>query len=774
MSVVIDGRPMDGRLDAYVPARELTISPRLRLHTEAAEDLDPVTYEVLRHNLWSINEEHGDAIVRVSGSPIAAYGFDFNPSILDENGDFVYFGPYLQFHSGMQDLQAKWILEHRGENPGIHPGDMFMSNDPWVGTTHQNDVMLCCPVFVGDELFCWVANTLHFVDVGGTMPGGWNPVSESVYAEAPLYPPIKLVEGGRIRRDIEEQFLRQSRLPESVALDLRAVIAGNTVARTRILGLVERYGAATVKAVMRRIVDDSAAVFRRRIAQVPDGEWSERGYLECAIPGDRAMYKGELHLRKEGDRLVFSNRGTDPSAGSLNVTYAAWRGGILSVLNPFLCPDLLYAIGGPLRHVEFEPLPGSLTSASHPAAVANGGAIGTEFSISLANNCIAKMAHTVPELRRFYTANGGITGWPLDSITGLDQRGSRFQNQVLDWFAAPIGAYSFRDGIDTGGIYWGPKQIAPNVEQNEQVMPMLYLHRRELAESGGAGTYVGGATMSIAFTAHRTEEMVHQIAACGVAHPTGTGLFGGFPGPPSVFRFRRGDDGATVADVVAAPDAAEPLDLDGGARRVAPKESGLLQRPGDVFEVSCSGSAGFGDPLDRDPALVAADVAGGGWGAEAARELFGVVLAEGADGVAADEHATAELRAERRRERLRDARPAAVPHDPPAQLGEPVCSLGPGLDVRRTPAGAAWYCSTRSGRPLAPVGASYKDACPLLALPLAAAGARFGDPSEFVDETVELRLFVCPDSGGLIEVEVARAADPPLVDIALTAQAVAE
>jgi N-methylhydantoinase B len=767
MTVMIDGRAMDGRNESYIPGDELRISPKLKLHTDAAPDLDPVTYEVIRHNLWNINEEHGETIVRVSGSPIAAFGYDFNPSILSEAGDFVYFGPYLQFHSGMQDLQVKWVLENRSENPGIGPGDMFLSNDPWVGTSHQNDVMLSCPVFWEGELFCWVANTLHFVDLGGPMPGGWNPTARNVFDEPTIYPPIKIVEGGEIRRDIAEQYTRQSRLPQSVALDLRAVIAGNTVAGNRIVALIQRYGAPTVKAVMRRIVDDAADIFTRRLSRIPDGEWSERGYLEMAFPGDRNLYQGELHIRKEGGLLYFSNKGTDPAVGALNVTYAAWRGGILSVVNPFLCPDLLYAIGGPLRSMVFEPVPGTITSASFPSAVSNGGAIGTEFSISMANNCLARMCHTTDELRRFYTANNGITQWTIVSMAGNDQHGQPYQNMILDWYAAPVGAFSFRDGISTGGVYWGPKQTAPNVEHNEQVMPLLYLYRREEHNSGGAGEFVGGSTINIAFTAHNTEVITHQVATCGVTHPTATGIFGGFPGPPAVYKFRTNSQGRSVADVVRSENAVDLLDLeDRDTRRLAPKENDLLQHPGDVYQVSCAGAAGLGDPLDRDPRRVLGDLEVDAYDREVVEGLFGVVV--DADGVSFDAEATVALRAKRREERLAIATPPE--HTPaPRELAPPELELTPHLDVRRDDKGQPWYCSSRAGVALAPVGKSYKMGCARLDLPLTAAHIHIDDPAVFLDDLMEFRLFLCPVTGGIIETEVARHGDPVVRDIALTA-----
>jgi len=181
----------DGITEPYIPGAKLKISPKLRLHNTWSDDIDPVSYEVIRHNLWNINEEHGATIQRISGSPVAIYAFDLNPSILTEDAEFVYFGPYMQYMSGVTDTQVKWILENRSDNPGITDGDMFLANDPWVGAAHQMDVMLICPIFWEGELFCWVTNCLHQHDIGGITPASFCPSAESTFDEGILIPPIK-------------------------------------------------------------------------------------------------------------------------------------------------------------------------------------------------------------------------------------------------------------------------------------------------------------------------------------------------------------------------------------------------------------------------------------------------------------------------------------------------------------------------------------------------------------------------------------------------------
>jgi len=135
----------------YVAPEKLNIKGNLKLHKEADKNLDPFTFEVIRHSLFNVNEEHGMTIQRISGSPVAVYALDLNPSILTEDGEFVYFGPYMQYMSGVTDLAVKWTLENRSANPGIKDGDMFLCNDPWIGAAHQMDTILACPVFYKDE-----------------------------------------------------------------------------------------------------------------------------------------------------------------------------------------------------------------------------------------------------------------------------------------------------------------------------------------------------------------------------------------------------------------------------------------------------------------------------------------------------------------------------------------------------------------------------------------------------------------------------------------------
>ena len=385
----------------------------LNLHTEIAETIDPVTFEVIKNNLWNTNIEHGTTLIRTSGSLIVAHGRDLNPCILTEDVEYVFAGPYVQIITSAADMATRWVMENLADNPGIREGDMFLSNDPWIGATHQMDVTLICPVFVDGRLFCWTVNTMHQNDVGGVTPGGMSPEARDSFYEPVRISPVRIVEQGRLREDLEEMYLRQSRLPGMLGLDLRAAVSGNLVAQKRILELVDRYGAGIVKGVMRRIIDHAEKTFTKRLSKLPDGTWRARGYLEQALPGDRGIYPLVLTMRKTGSSLVFETEGTHAQVGCLNSSFAGWRAGVINAVTNALLHDLQCALGGPLRRIRFDAPPGSLCTAEFPGAVANSTNFVIMLTVSLAAQVLGKMMISDENQRASICASGGSSNAPI-------------------------------------------------------------------------------------------------------------------------------------------------------------------------------------------------------------------------------------------------------------------------------------------------------------------------------------------------------------------------
>jgi N-methylhydantoinase B len=749
----------DGRRTGYVPPKKLRIAPKLKLHRKWKKDIDPVTYEVIRHALWNVNEEHGSTIQRLSGSPVAMYALDLNPSILTEDAEFVFFGPYMQYMSGVTDTQVKWTLENRSENPGIRPGDMYIANDPWVGAAHQMDVMLLCPVFWKNELFCWVTNCLHQYDIGGITPGSFCPSARDAFDEGILIPPTKIVEADEVRRDIEELYLRSSRKPQAVALDFRAQLAGNITARNRVLALIGRYGADTVKGVMKKIIDNGERAFLDKMSRLPDGVWRDRTYIECARPGDRTTHRVMITLRKQGKKLVFENEGTAPQSGAINATYSGWRGSIMVALNELLCWDQYYAVGGALRHVEFNPTPGTLNCADFPASVSTAPVQCMEISLYPAYNVISKMIHSDPSQRGDIMCIGGTSQWPLTTFRGIDQWGERYGYVLVDPIGGAIGAFSHADGISTGGQSRTPICKLPNVEHTEHTFPLLFLYRKEIIDSGGAGKYRGGLSAESCFIPHRTERITQDTLSSGNALPTSTGMMGGYPGAVNRYRF------VVDTDIAERMQRAElPADIDDVAGKrveLQLRQQDFIQKPADVYAVLWSAAGGFGDPLERDPAMVAEDVENTDVSAVAAREIYGVVI--GADGKA-DARATERLRAEIRAARI--ARGRRPPGEVGKVGGKRRLLATANLVVYDTPAGPRHACG-KCETDLGPASANYKEHCVRDDREIQAANPIVGDPTRFLDETPVFRQFYCPGCGVLIENEVALADEPLLRDVEL-------
>ena len=746
----------DGKTYGYVPPKKLTISKKLKLHGKYRKDIDPITYEVVRHSLWHVNEEHGATIQRISGSPVAMYALDLNPSILTEDGEFVYFGPYMQYMSGVTDTQVKWILEYRSDNPGIRDGDMFLANDPWVGAAHQQDVMLICPIFWRGELFCWVTNCLHQYDIGGITPSSFCGSAENAYEEGICLPPIKIVEGNEIRRDIEEAYLRASRKPDAVALDFRAQLAGNMTARDRILRLIKRYGPEVVKGVMKRILDTSERAFLDKLKRLPDGVWRDRTYVECCRPGDRRTHQVMLTLRKQGNKLVFENDGTAPQDGAMNATFSGWRGAIMVALNQLLCWDQYFAIGGALRHVEFDPTPGTFNCATFPASVSTAPVQAMEISLYPAYNVLSKMLFSDPRMRADIMCIGGTSQWPATIFRGVDQWGEKYGYLLVDPIGGAIGAFSTGDGISNGGQSRTPICRLPNVEHNEQSFPLLVLYRKEVVDSGGAGRWRGGLSAETCFIPHRTQVITHDTLSSGNAIPTSTGMMGGYPATVNVYKFKRD------TDIRERLDRREMIgdftEVQGTHAELQLRQENFPQHLPDVYSVIWTAAGGFGDPLERDPARVHKDVVENrAVSREAARKIYGVVVTADEK---LDSEATRRLRAERRdAHRRKDGAVRTL-------TGKVIAQITDNLAVRKAN-GGLHTCCAKCAADLGPVRENYKDHAVRVDDEIAASNPNVGDWKRYIDERPVFRQFFCPGCGALLENEIAREGDPVLCDIEL-------
>jgi len=729
-SELFSSRPVDpDELARSLP----TALPVHSVTQEQVDGLDPLTYEVVRHRLWSVTDEMGEALKRMSGSPIVTDANDFDFAISDELGQEVQVGLYNTMLVGAVDLAIYWTLRHRAVNPGIAEGDMFLCNDPWVGGgLHQNDVIVYQPVFHDGELFAWTSAIAHQPDLGGVGLGSFSPAAQDVFSESLPTPPVKVVRGGRLQRDVADLWVRRSRVPMLIGLDLRAKIGANNVGAERLHALIDQYGADTVKAVMKRMMSDAESRLRAKLTSLPDGSWSATGYQDQSHEGDRNLHKITVKTTKSGDHLTFDFTGTDPQAGVINCTYAGMRGGVMLALLPILAGDIPWSAGGLMRCFDLVTEEGTLNNATFPAAVSRGPIGPAWLTGSLVAECLAQMLDRDLELGRNVQATCCGT-WDTAVIAGLDERGEQpapFLSIIMEPMAGGYGARPHADGIDTGGLFCIPMGRVPDVEMTEFLYPVLTLWRREVPDSGGPGRHRGGLGASIAITPHGTSvPMGLVLASAGKAVAQNAGLCGGHPGNSGLDVVARR---SRVAELLAS--GRMPAELDEVSDELEPGQNyaSSYLAPGEVFQMTWQGGGGYGDPLGRDPEAVAHDLRERKVTPDAAVGVYGVVVADGT----VDAAATAV-----ERDRLRSARKARS-----RPLGEPRGSVdvsgGRRIDDNLVELSGGEVACGHCGQGLGEVerlGVALYEGPPTDAGPQILATA-----ADYVDAPVVFRQYCCP------------------------------
>jgi N-methylhydantoinase B len=729
-----------------------SLPSRLQVHTVSQtmiDELDPLTYEVVRHRLWSVTDEMGETLKRMSGSPIVTDANDFDFTINDEAGQLVQVGLYNTMLIGAIDLALTWTLQNRAVNPGIEEGDMFLCNDPWVGGgLHQNDAVVFQPIFHDGKLFGWTSAVCHEPDLGGSVIGSAPIGNVDVFSESLPTPPIKLMRNGELQHDIVDAWVRRSRVPMVVGLDLRAKVGANTIGRQRLKAVIEEYGPDVVKAVMKKMMNDAEHRLRGKLRSVPDGAWTATGYQDQAFEGDRATHKVVLTMTKTEDRLLFDFTGTDTQAGVISCTLGGCRGGIMLAFLPILCGDIPWSASGLMRCFDIIAPEGTLVNATFPAAI-NRAPLGTGWMIgNLVAQCLSQMLDREFEFRKNVQASCCGT-FDFACIAGTDERPDQpvpFLNVVMETVAGGYGARPMHDGINTGGSFCIPMGRVPDAEITELLYPLLVLWRREERDSGGAGRQRGGTSCAVAMTPHGTSLPANLImSTSGKATAQNPGLAGGYPG-------NLGHDvvveGAGVDDMLTRGELPTSLDELSGVSEATQCFTKSMLSPGDVLYMNCQGGGGYGDPILRDPKLVAQDFSDGQVSAKAATEIYGVVLGENG---AVDPAASANVRAEIRRSRLHDMVIGSMLNgreDP--EKGRPIDD---NLMFVGNSQGSK-ICCRHCGQKLS-------DGDNVLHLGILEGDSRLAgpsvrsDPEHFVDEPVAFLQHLCPSCGTVIQTSIA-------------------
>jgi N-methylhydantoinase B len=665
---------------------------------------------------------------------------------MDAEGNAVMVGPLLLGHALSCANLAKYVLAHFAENPGIQPGDMVLSNDPYRATPHQACVVVVAPVFHDGVLVAWTGAGIHLADVGGPVPGQVSVGARSIFEEPTPMPPVRLIEAGVLRQDIQEDFLVRGRTRDANALDLRAKIAANHRLERRFREMVERYGIATVTGVLAQTIEFTADTIRERLCQIPDGKWSAETFLDYDDQGDLTLYRCRLELTKTGDHMLMDFRGTSPQAPAvINSAGAGLDIAVVHAMLTLMTWDLPKCPTGVLRTYDKVSEPGTFINAVWPAGVTKATTAANVAVRQAVQVVISQMfASSEAFVDRVMAQGYGYS--QLFEMSGTDQRGEPFAACLLDHsMCSGSAARSFQDGIHSGGSLGSSGSSLANVEAYEQRYPVLYLTRGEQIDTVGPGRFQGGTACAIIVTPHDTERIPDIIGhRLGVHVPSHLGMHGGLPGSTNHFVVKRGTNVRELLGRGILPTKLEELD---GRAEALPGICRSYVAAGDVYLSITGGGGGYGDPLDRDPERIQADLELGYLSAANAAAVYGVVLDHGR----VDPERTQARRADLRRDRLARAVPSVPESAAPGRLGgQPGGSVTDRL--RLVDAEGALRYACRCGAVLGPADRGYRDYLPRFDAPCTTAGPYCLRPD--AEAPVALRHFICPGCAALIEVDV--------------------
>ena len=723
-------------------------TPAAEIYSYDRPEVDPVTFEVVRHRLVSISEEQAATLSAISGSPLVNDATDFNTGIYRANGEIVTLGKNVLYHAASVAEMVKHIIADCEREPGFCPGDMFMVNHPYKGALHPPDVGLVAPVFHAGKRICWIGVCAHQISVGGQL----GPQARDVREEGLLIPPIKVVENGAFRHDILNMVLGNSMAPMNMALDFRGFLASNRIAQQRLEATIDQYGIDTVLAVMDGSIELSESAVRTRLTELPNGVYRSQTYLDHDGLENK-LYVIRLEMTKEDDSVVLDFSGSSDQAPTfLNCTRSGLHAGIRAGMLPAVAYDLPWN-EGVFRPFEVVAREGSIVNADYPAPVGQG-PIGAMWLVeSVVTDALSKMMSTSGKYIGEAQAmpNGGPDTFVL---IGRNQYGERNSGQTLDQAYVGGGAYVHRDGLSPQGHRHIPAIRLQNIERAENNSPMMYLYRRFIPDTAGPGRRRGGASVGHGYILHDTEQMNFRLAGHCYEAPSGLGLHGGYPGACNTRRLHKNSN---VRDLIARGHMPRtPEEITGELTHYPAK----IGRPEvftwrDVHENAPSAGGGWGDPIERPSAEVAADVRGNFVSRVAAKRVYGVIVDR--DGK------LDERRTEARRTAIRDERRSWRPEyrlagaPPDDARGEEVALMGDGAAFHRIE-GRVWLrCGC--GHVLSPADENWKRY-----LPRGPAEAADLGPRITLHEELEAIRYACGGCGRLHGVEVKRKGEEPLFD----------
>jgi len=576
------------------------MSDALQEPVRTSANVDPFTAEIMRNYLLSTVKEMVTTTVRTAYSTCFSEGEDFTCGLFDRHGNMIAQAAGINVHAGGLSLLVRHFLDKFDR---FEPGDVIIHNDPYTGATHQADGAIFRPMFHGSDLLGFSVNRGHWTDIGGMAPGGWAGTARHVVQEALRIPAAKLYRGGVLNVEIREMIEHNIRFARQWWGDVQSQIASNITAERRLQAMVGKYGLPVVLGSFDAAIDYSRRRFLKAMEGMPNiSVTASDTYMEDDGFGG-GPYRVEVTISKSPDRIVVDYSGSDPQALSTvncskGVALAATYAPLIAVLDADVPLNQ-----GVIDLIEYRAPEGSLVNPVYPAPCFASTADPADRISEIMQLALSKL---LPErvTAGCYATGNNLTAGGFDPEQGGD----------FIWYIFESGGCGARATKDGNSAEWHLMANCKNesMEVWEQRYPVRFQRYELVRDSAGAGKWRGGLgvtreleiTLPTVLTANADRHVVPP-----------SGLFGGQAGTVNRFSLIRDGQDRTFKEWFGVPSPS--------------KFSNMPAQVGDVLAVTQGGGGGYGDPLERAPDHVVADVLNGYVSAERARSDYGVVVDAG-------------------------------------------------------------------------------------------------------------------------------------------------
>ena len=557
--------------------------------------IDPILLSVYARIFKSITDEMSISMQQTTRSPILCEAKDFVTGLYDAEGRILEQTENLPILAFSLAPVCKYIRSYFGDD--IHPGDVIFHNDVFSLGNQNNDVAVYKPIFFEDKLVAWTAVKGHQADIGGNVPGGYNPNAVEVWQEALRIPPVKVYEKGKLRKDVWDLIFANIRF-DIVQHDMKAEIGACTVGERRLLSMLEKYGFESFFAHKQALFDATRKMMEAEIAAIPNGVYHGEGnvYYDGRHEGSKFVIR--VTITVEDKKIKFDYSRTDPQTnGFVNGTFTSSASATVLTLLQMVNPDIPHN-EGMVAPIEIVIPEGTILNASYPKATT----FGNHLCPPNAEAIQRALAPIIPD-----RVTAGWNNLLCSLTTGIDpKKGDPYVDIGFMGLKGGSGGMRGTDGYDhIGMIDASGGVLDQDYEMFEQQTPHRLLRHEYLTDSAGAGQWRGGLGVETIFEIGSENTQLVTFGD-GDFEPA-FGVFGGGEGTLNFIRLRYPE-----------------------GREVMPRNKDLIAGVprGTIYHQQAGGGGGYGDPKLRDRAVLRQEIRDGIISPHAARGLYGYDMAD--------------------------------------------------------------------------------------------------------------------------------------------------